>query len=164
MVRSFHAFSGYLSSQHFDVFTNQEAPQTPSRSFVGSTPYHPLSHQHKLWFHWKGLVMNSKRHSYHLGKSLSCQEPGTNTKYSSPPSPHLLFEVEHSYDTFHKLKWCKGKKQLPFIYLYGKNFVQVLNFGPGDTQCFILFTTIEILNYVQFYPKPNNHMSFFRFL
>lgn len=108
--------------------------------------------------------MNSKRHSYHLGKSLSCQEPGTNTKYSSPPSPHLLFEVEHSYDTFHKLKWCKGKKQLPFIYLYGKNFVQVLNFGPGDTQCFILFTTIEILNYVQFYPKPNNHMSFFRFL
>lgn len=41
--------------------------------------------------------------------------------------------------------------------------MQVLNFGPGDTQCFILFTTIKMLNYVQFYPKPNNHMSFFRF-
>ena len=73
-------------------------------------------------------------------------------------------KVECSYETFHKPKWCKAKKQLPLIYM--ENFLSVPRPQIQGTHniVFILSTMIRTLSYIQFYVQRNALTSSSRLL
>lgn len=67
--------------------------------------------------HWKASQSIYLSFLFFSISNISCQDQTKSSK--KQVFPHYL-KIEHSYETFCKLKWRKVKKQLPLIYMKKK--------------------------------------------